>query len=112
MNNPIKLTSKVLDQQAYKHAVQLKLIQPGKLTQNAYIVSFNGKFRDECLNENCFEDLAHARKEVANWRQGYNELRSHQSLDYKTTAEYAAGHRVTETNKINRLKWIKLTGLY
>src|SRR5690606_19894428 len=57
-----EFTSKVLDQWAYEHGVELKLIQPGKPTQNGYIESFNGKFRDECLNEHWFRDLAHARE--------------------------------------------------
>ena len=51
------------------------LIQPGKPTQNAYIESFNGKFRDECLNENWFESLSQAREIIASWRQDYNEVR-------------------------------------
>jgi len=99
-----EFTSKALDQWAYQHGIQLKLIQPGKPTQNAYIESFNGKFRDECLNEHWFEDLAHARKEIANWRQDYNEVRPHQSLDYQTPAEYAADHRVTETEEDKQIK--------
>ncbi|TSE28412.1 Integrase core domain protein [Tepidimonas charontis] len=48
--------------------IQHILIQPGKPTQNAYIESFNGKFRDECLNENWFESLAQAREVIAIWR--------------------------------------------
>jgi hypothetical protein len=54
--------------------IQHILIQPGKPTQNAYIESFNGKFRDECLNENWFESLAQAREVIAIWRQDYNEV--------------------------------------
>ncbi|WP_412142225.1 integrase core domain-containing protein [Burkholderia mallei] len=49
------------------------MIQAGKPTQNAYIESFNGKFRDECLNEHWFTTLAHARAVIAAWRQDYNE---------------------------------------
>ena len=99
-----EFTSKALDQWAYKNGVQLKLIQPGKPTQNAYIESFNGKFRDECLNEHWFEDLPHARKEIAQWRQDYNEVRPHQSLNYQTPAEYAAENRVTESEEDKQIK--------
>lgn len=88
-----EFTSKALDQWAYAHGVQLKLIQPGKPTQNAYIESFNGKFRDECLNEHWFRDLGHAREEIANWRMDYNSERPHSSLNYMTPAEFAAQHR-------------------
>lgn len=75
----------------------LKLIQPGKPTQNAYIESFNGKFRDECLNEHWFTitSLAHARVVIAAWRQDYNEERPHSALNYLSPAQFAAKHRIT-----------------
>ena len=84
-----EFTGKALDEWAYRHRVQLKLIQPGKPTQNAYIESFNGKFRDECLNEHWFQSLAHARAIIQTWRQDYNEQRPHSMLDYQTPAEVA-----------------------
>lgn len=84
-----EFTSKALDQWAYEHGVQLKLIQPGKPTQNAFIESFNGKFRDECLNEHWFHSLAHARAIIREWRKDYNECRPHSTLGYKTPAEMA-----------------------
>ncbi|MCT0776610.1 integrase core domain-containing protein, partial [Pseudomonas aeruginosa] len=56
-----EFTGKALDQWAYQRVIKLKLIQPGKPTQNAFIESFNGKFRDECLNEHWFCSLAEAR---------------------------------------------------
>lgn len=71
----------------YIHGVQLKLIQPEKPTQNAYIESFNGKFRDECLNEHWFKTLNHARFVNREWRTDYNENRPHSMLGYKTPAE-------------------------
>ena len=88
-----EFTSKALDQWAYEHGVSLKLIQPGKPTQNAYIESFNGKFRDECLNEHWFSDIRHAQEEIAAWRTDYNEQRPHSALSYSTPAEFAAGYR-------------------
>lgn len=99
-----EFTGKALDQWAYKNGVQLKLIQAGKPTQNAYIESFNGKFRDECLNEHWFEDLAHARKVINEWRQDYNENRPHSSLNYMTPSEFAALHRTAETTEKKKIK--------
>jgi putative transposase len=88
-----EFTCKALDQWAYQHGVQLKLIQPGKPTQNAFIESFNGKFRDECLNDHWFTSLPQARSIVAEWRRDYNECRPHSTLNYLTPAEFAARHR-------------------
>lgn len=88
-----EFTSRALDQWAYAKGVALKLIQPGKPTQNAYIESFNGKFRDEFLNEHWFTTLAQARVLIAAWRQDYNETRPHSALNYLSPAEFAAKHR-------------------
>jgi len=84
-----EFTGRALDQWAYQHGVQLKLIQPGKPTQNAFIESFNGKFRDECLNEHWFHTLDHARVIINQWRKDYNECRPHSMLGYKTPTEMA-----------------------
>jgi putative transposase len=54
------------------------------------VESFNGRFRDECLNENWFRDLAEARAKIAEWQQDYNERRPHSSLQYRTPTEFAA----------------------
>lgn len=56
----------------YAHGVQLRLIQPGKPNQNAYVASFNGRLRDECLNEHWFTHLLHARAVIEAWRREYN----------------------------------------
>ncbi len=77
-----EFTGKALDQWAYQHGVILKLIQAGKSTQNAYIESFIGKFRDECLNEHWFRDLNHARDLISFWRMDYNENHPHSALGY------------------------------
>ncbi|MBB5420726.1 transposase InsO family protein [Paraburkholderia sp. JPY171] len=73
----------------------MKLIQPSKPTQNAYIESFNGKFRDEYLNSHWFTSLSHARAVIAAWRLGYNEERPHSALNYLSRAQFAAKHRAT-----------------
>ena len=88
-----EFTCQAFDQWAYEHGVAPLLIQPGKPTQNAYIESFNGKLRDECLNEHWFRNLAHAKKVIAAWRQDYNEQRPHSSLNYLTPAEFAVNQR-------------------
>ncbi len=74
---------------AHARGVQLFLIEPGKPNQNAYIESFNGRFRDECLNEHWFTSLAHARVIVEAWRREYNEERPKRSLGGLTPAAYA-----------------------
>lgn len=74
---------------AHARGVQLFLIEPGKPNQNAYIESFNGRFRDECLNEHWFTSLPHARVIVEAWRKEYNEERPKRSLGGLTPAAYA-----------------------
>jgi len=65
-----------------QHGVRLQFIEPGKPTQNAFIESFNGRFREECLNANWFVSVADARRKIEAWRQDYNEKRPHSSLGY------------------------------
>jgi putative transposase len=69
------------------------LIDPGKPMQNGYIESFNGKFRDEYLNEHWFTSLAQARQVIAGWRRDYNEVRPHSSCGRIPPASFAANHR-------------------
>ena len=79
----------VLDAWAYVANVQLAFIRPGKPNENAYIESFNGKFRDECLNEHWFISMAHARQIIEAWRIEYNTERTHSSLADLTPEEFA-----------------------
>ncbi len=74
---------------AHASGVKLFLIQPGKPNQNAYIESFNGRLRDECLNEHWFLNLAHAQAIIEAWRREYNEERPKKSLGGLTPAAYA-----------------------
>ena len=74
---------------AHARGVQLFLIEPGKPNQNAYIESFNGRFRDECLNEHWFTSLRHAKVIIDTWRCEYNEERPKKSLGGLTPAAYA-----------------------
>ena len=89
VDNGTEFTSRVVDQWAYQHGVALHFIERGKPTQNAFIESFNGKFRDECLNQNWFTDLAAARRILEAWRVDYNTVRPHSSLGYRTPLEFA-----------------------
>ncbi|HEL3759502.1 TPA: IS3 family transposase [Stenotrophomonas maltophilia] len=74
---------------AYERGVQLRLIQPGKPNQNAYVESFNGRLRDECLNEHWFTHLLHARTVIETWRREYNEERPKKALGGLTPRAYA-----------------------
>ncbi|AUV30008.1 hypothetical protein C2U48_03970 [Escherichia coli] len=87
------LSYRILDSGPDGTQTTLTLIQPGKPTQNGFIESFNGRFRDECLNEHWFSDIVHARKIINDWRQDYNECRPHSTLNYQTPSEFAAGWR-------------------
>ena len=93
-----EFTSRALDRWAYGCGVDLKLIAAGKPTQNAYIETFNGKFRDECLNDHYFNNLEHARAVIAAWRRDYNEARPHSAIGRMPPAEFAARHRSGTTN--------------
>ncbi len=72
-----------------ERGIELVHIQPGKPTQNAYVESFNGRLREECLNVSWFQNLFEARRQIAAWRQEYNEERPHSSLGYRTPREFA-----------------------
>jgi putative transposase len=92
-DNGPEFTSRVFMAWAQRHGIRHILIQPGRPMQNGYIESFNGKFRDECLNEHWFETLQQARAAIAAWRQDYNEIRPHSSCRRMPPAKYAALHR-------------------
>ena len=93
-----EFTSRALDHWAYGCGVDLKLIAAGKPTQNAYIESFNGKFRDECLNDHYFRNLEHARALITEWRRDYNEARPHSGIGRIPPAEFAARFRSESTD--------------
>jgi len=88
-DNGPEFTGKAMLTWAHRAGVALRLIEPGKPNQNAYVESFNGRFRDECLNEHWFTSLAHARELIETWRREYNEERPKKVLGGLTPAEYA-----------------------
>ncbi len=87
-DNGPEFISNALDNWAYQRGVKLTFIRPGKPVENAYIESFNGRLRDECLNENWFLTLEHARGIIEKWRMDYNTVRPHSSLGYLTPEEF------------------------
>jgi putative transposase len=88
VDNGPEFTSKALDRWAHEHGVRLEFIRAGKPTDNCFIESFNGRFRDECLDANLFTSLAEARRVIEEWRQDYNVLRPHSSLGGMSPDEY------------------------
>ena len=90
VDNGPEFISKALDRWAYENGVTLDFSRPGKPTDNAFVESFNGRLRDECLNAHWFLSLADARAKIEAWRRDYNESRPHMSLGWMTPLEYAA----------------------
>jgi putative transposase len=88
-----EFAGRTLDAWAYARGVTLRFIRPGKPIENAYVESFNGKFRDECLNEHWFVNLVDAKDAIERWRIDYNTVRPHSSLNGATPEQFA---RITE----------------
>ncbi len=97
VDNGPEFISKALDRWAYENGVTLDFSRPGKPTDNAFVESFNGRLRDECLNTHWFLSLEDARAKIEAWRRDYNESRSHTSLGWLTPIEYAAATAVKAT---------------
>ena len=94
VDNGPEFAGRVLDEWAYRMGVCLRFIRPGKPVENAYVESFNGKFRDECLNEHWFASLAEARVIIEAWRREYNLERPHSSIGNIPPAEFANAWRL------------------
>lgn len=92
LDNGPEFASTALDAWAAQHGVHLYFIQPGKPVQNAFIESFNGKFRDECLNEHWFLTLQEAQLVIEAWRREYNEERTHSAIGDVTPMEFINHH--------------------
>lgn len=86
-----ELTSRHFLAWCVERKIQLVHIEPGRPMQNGRVESFQGKFRDECLNVSWFRNLWEAREKVESWRQDYNQVRPHSSLGYQTPEAFAAG---------------------
>ena len=88
-DNGSEFASLAMDRWAYEQQVTLDFSRPGKPTDNPFVESFNGSFRDECLNTHWFLSLEDAREKIENWRQDYNHFRPHSSLGDRCPAEFA-----------------------
>lgn len=100
-DNGPEFTSRAFIAWTQQHGIRHLLIQPGKPMQNGYVESFNGKFRDECLNEHWFTSLPQSRAIIANWRRDYNEVRPHSSCGRIPPAKFAANHRQQQEIEAN-----------
>lgn len=89
-DNGPELTAIAMDLWAYRNRVKICTIDPGKPQQNAFVESFNGKFRADCLDQNWFEPLDEAKEKINVWKNDYNEYRPHSSISMKTPSEFAA----------------------
>lgn len=90
VDNGSEFVSRAMDCWAYAHEVKLEFIRPGKPVENAFIESFNGRLRDECLNSHVFFSVAEAQRLLTTWRDDYNRVRPHSSLQDRTPEEWAA----------------------
>jgi putative transposase len=91
LDNGPELTSAAMDRWASGRGVRPRFIAPGRPVQHAFAESFNGRPRDECLNEHWITTLAEARDIIAEWRDDYNHTRPHGALGYRAPAAVAAG---------------------
>ena len=98
VDNGPEFVSKALDRWPYENGVTLDFSRPGKPTDNAFVESFNGRLRDECLNAHWFLSLADAKSKIEAWRRQYNESRPHTALGWLTPQEFAlaAAQQVAE----------------
>ena len=92
-DNGSEFTSQLVDLWAYQHKVGIDYSRPGKPTDNAFVETFNGTFRDECLNAHWFDTIAHAKAVVESWRMEYNESRPHRALGEVPPADFARQFR-------------------
>jgi len=89
VDNGPEFISKALDNWSYQNNIKLEFSRPGKPVDNAFIESFNGSLRDECLNTNWFLSIDDARDKLEAWRRDYNEFRPHSSLGNMTPSDFA-----------------------
>jgi hypothetical protein len=103
-------TSRAMFEWSERTGVRLRFIEPGKPVQNAFVESFNGKLRDECLNLHWFRSLRHARNEITAWRGHYNAVRPHSALGWLSPVEFLTNTAVpplttTDEPEFSSLAW-------
>lgn len=95
-DNGPEFVSNALGKWAQEHGICLDNTRPGKPTDNAHIESFNGKFREECLNQHIFTSLNDAKTKIESWREDYNHVRPHSALGWRTPASFRACNQQTQ----------------
>lgn len=100
VDNGSEFSGQMMDLWAYHHGVHIDFSRPATPTDNAYVESFNGSFRDECLNVHWFESIEEAREKIESWRIDYNDNRPHQALKELTPTEYALKCRLAEVDTV------------
>ena len=108
LDNGPEYISKILSKWAEKQKIKLDYIERGKPTQNGFVESFNGKFREECLDQNWFLNLESAKNIIEEWRQDYNKERPHSSIGYMTPREFAQKTFIDEKNILKNEKTRKI----
>jgi putative transposase len=101
VDNGPEFRGRALDAWAHARGVELQFIRPGKPVDNAYIEAFNGRLRDECLNQHWFLTLPDARVQMERWRVSYNTARPHRALKRLTPQQHR--EQLEQQNKLNRL---------
>ena len=101
-DNGSEFSSQAMDLWAYQNGVKIDFSRPGKPTDNAFVESFNGTFRAECLDAHWFNDLNEAKRIIEDWRQEYNESRPHRSLGERTPSEFAS--QIAASRDLTELK--------
>ena len=109
VDNGPEFISKALDAWAHQCGVKLQFIRPGKPIENAYIESFNGRLREECLNQHAFRSLQEARERIEIWRTDYNSVRPHSALGQMAPDQFRVLHH-TENSQITNLRLVYSAG--
>jgi putative transposase len=107
VDNGPEFAGRELDRWAYVKNVKLDFIRPGKPVENAYIESFNGRLRQECLNQHHFLDLQEARETIEEWQMSYNDFRPHRSLDGLTPEEFVRQWQAKNNNQNTQKLYLK-----
>jgi putative transposase len=109
VDNGPEFVSRALDAWAHEHGVKLQFIRPGKPVENAHIESFNGRLREECLNQHAFVSLEDARKRIEAWRTDYNSAHPHSALGLLAPDQFRQLHQQKNDEPTN-LRMVYSTG--
>jgi putative transposase len=112
VDNGSEFISKAMDRWAYERGIELDFSRPGTPTDNAKVESFNGRFRQECLNMHWFLSLDDAKSKIEAWRRYYNETRPHSALQWATPAEFARQARESALSEANQKSEISTNERY